>query len=233
MSIGVPASPQERAKLKQLRFEQWLSKQRGELKDGEASKVLDELGRLRTLMQEANADEAVDTIQKSLNYLSERRGKLAYATFQAQGYPIGSGSVESANKRARAESDERARHATRNPAMSIPCWRCAIWSAMIAGQRAGTRSDKPGSRRCTPSDGCGRVHRLSRQMRSSLRNLCRLRRRSRLGCPQQPSGIARQCPQPASRPILLHQRFRAGAGIRLLLRRIRGDAPFFGAVLPN
>jgi hypothetical protein len=95
---GVPASQEERAKLKQLRFEQWLSKQRAELKDGEACKVLDELGRLRTLMQEANADEAVDTIQKSLNYLTERRAMLAYATFVAQGYPIGSGSVESANK---------------------------------------------------------------------------------------------------------------------------------------
>jgi hypothetical protein len=95
---GVPASQEERAKLKQLRFDQWLSKQRAELKDGEASKVLDELEQLRTLMQGANADEAVDTIQKSLNYLTERRAMLAYATFVAQGYPIGSGCVESANK---------------------------------------------------------------------------------------------------------------------------------------
>ncbi len=95
---GVLASQEERAKLKHLRFDQWLSKQRAELKDGEASKVLDELEQLRTLMQEANADEAVDTIQKSLNYLTQRRAMLAYATFQAQGYPIGSGCVESANK---------------------------------------------------------------------------------------------------------------------------------------
>ncbi len=95
---GVPASQEERAKLKQLRFERWLSKQRKELKDGEASKVLDELERLRSLMQQANADGAVDTIGKSLKYLTQRGAMLAYATFQALGYPIGSGSVESANK---------------------------------------------------------------------------------------------------------------------------------------
>ena len=75
-----------------------MSKQRRELKQGDASQVLSEPERLHTLMQQAQVVEATQTIQKSLNYLNERRAMLAYATFQAQGYPIGSGSVESANK---------------------------------------------------------------------------------------------------------------------------------------
>ncbi len=87
---------EERAKFKQARFEQWLSQQRRELKEGEAERVLDELEQLRTRMPEAAS--AVATMTKKLHYLHERRAMLAYATFVAQGYPIGSGSVESANK---------------------------------------------------------------------------------------------------------------------------------------
>jgi hypothetical protein len=40
----------------------------------------------------------LETIQKSLAYLEKRREHMDYARFQALGYPIGSGSVESANK---------------------------------------------------------------------------------------------------------------------------------------
>jgi hypothetical protein len=90
--------PEERTKFKQARFQQWLKEQRRELKAGDAGKVLDELTRLQTLMQASQAESAVETITKKLSYLRERHPMLAYATFQAQGYPIGSGSVESANK---------------------------------------------------------------------------------------------------------------------------------------
>ena len=89
---------EERTKFKQARFQQWLKQQRHELKTGEADKVLAELSRLQTLMQESHVDSAVQMITKKLAYLRERQAMLAYATFQAQGYPIGSGSVESANK---------------------------------------------------------------------------------------------------------------------------------------
>ena len=41
---------------------------------------------------------AATTIQDSLHYLEKRRAHLDYARFQASGYPIGSGGVESANK---------------------------------------------------------------------------------------------------------------------------------------
>ncbi len=60
--------------------------------------MLAELSRLQTLMQERHVESAVETITKKLAYLRERQAMLTYATFQAQGYPIGSGSVESANK---------------------------------------------------------------------------------------------------------------------------------------
>ncbi len=49
-------------------------------------------------MQEMGHAEAVETVDKSLHYLRERRELINYARFRAQGYPIGSGSVESANK---------------------------------------------------------------------------------------------------------------------------------------
>ncbi len=89
---------EERTKFKQARFHHWLKQQRHELKTGEADKVLAELSRLQTLMQESHIESAVETITKKLAYLRERQAMLRYASFQAQGYPIGSGSVESANK---------------------------------------------------------------------------------------------------------------------------------------
>lgn len=89
---------EERSTYQQTRLQQWLREQRRELKAGEAGKVLDEVARLQSMMQESQAASAAATISKKLNYLHERRAMLAYASFQAQGYPIGSGSVESANK---------------------------------------------------------------------------------------------------------------------------------------
>lgn len=44
-------------------------------------------------------DEDAEVIRTQvLGYLTKRRGQLAYATFAAQGYPLGSGMIESANK---------------------------------------------------------------------------------------------------------------------------------------
>ena len=42
--------------------------------------------------------EALATVATSLQYLETRRAQIAYADFAAAGLPIGSGSVESANK---------------------------------------------------------------------------------------------------------------------------------------
>ena len=65
---------------KQARFQQWLKQQRHALKTGEASKVLAELSRLQTLMQESHVESAVETITKKLAYVRERQAMLTYAT---------------------------------------------------------------------------------------------------------------------------------------------------------
>jgi hypothetical protein len=101
--LGLPPhepapSQQDQATRRQERFEAWLKVQAHELKTGEAAVVLAELERLRTLMPERGQVEAVKTVDKSLHYLGQRQQMMRYAHFQAQGYPIGSGSVESANK---------------------------------------------------------------------------------------------------------------------------------------
>jgi hypothetical protein len=61
------APVQDHAKRQQKRFEQWLQEQGHELKTGEAERVLAELERLRTLMQEAGQLGAVETLDKSLH----------------------------------------------------------------------------------------------------------------------------------------------------------------------
>lgn len=90
-------SAQTQAKRQQERFEQWLKQQAHELKTGEADRVLAALEGLRTMMQEAGHLDALEALDKSLHYLRERREMISYAHFRAQGYPIGSGSVESAH----------------------------------------------------------------------------------------------------------------------------------------
>ena len=71
-----------------------------QLKHGEPEEVLRSL---RDLCLELagggeKGGEALRTVKKSLEYLEKRKGQIRYAEFQAQGYPIGSGAVESANK---------------------------------------------------------------------------------------------------------------------------------------
>jgi hypothetical protein len=81
-------------------FQAWLKDTLHELKHGQPEKVLTTL---RDMQAEVSArgpggETAGETIQKSLTYLEKRQEHLDYAHFQALGYPIGSGSVESANK---------------------------------------------------------------------------------------------------------------------------------------
>lgn len=60
------------------------------------------LNEVRHLIKRAEEDalspEAVATMQAQLDYLEKRRAMITYAEFQQHGYPIGDGSVESANK---------------------------------------------------------------------------------------------------------------------------------------
>jgi hypothetical protein len=81
-------------------FQEWFKNTLHELKHGQPEGVLTTL---RDMQAEVSArgpgsEAAVETVQKSLAYLEKRREHIDYAHFQALGYPIGSGSVESANK---------------------------------------------------------------------------------------------------------------------------------------
>ena len=80
------------------RLEAWLDGQTEELKKGDAALVVQEIERLWLLMQADGRAKAAEAIATRLNYLKERQSMISYATFRQQGYPIGSGSVESANK---------------------------------------------------------------------------------------------------------------------------------------
>ena len=79
---------------------EWLGTQLHQLKHGDPQEALGQLRELsRELESAAGADcEALKVVKGSLEYLEKRREQIRYAEFQAMGYPIGSGAVESANK---------------------------------------------------------------------------------------------------------------------------------------
>ena len=81
--------------------EQWLAVQLRELLHGDPDVVLGKLRGLRDDLTPQAGDPTTQatlaTITTSLHYLEARRQQIAYAAFRAAGYPIGSGSVESAH----------------------------------------------------------------------------------------------------------------------------------------
>jgi hypothetical protein len=79
-------------------FTQWFVTQRHTLPYGNPEEVLGVLRQLATPAKRRRAVGASAPIQASLRYLEKRREMLDYAWYHAKGYPIGSGSVESANK---------------------------------------------------------------------------------------------------------------------------------------
>ena len=86
-----------------LRAQTWLAQQRHLLTHGEQQRVLTELREMREEVRTPGGEEADETgpgalITRSLEYLEKRVAQIQYATFAVQGYPRGSGSVESANK---------------------------------------------------------------------------------------------------------------------------------------
>jgi hypothetical protein len=78
----------------------WLDVHLHELKHGDPETVLDELRQqhARLSAPEDGAGSTAEVVAASLAYLEKRREQIRYAEFRAQGYPIGSGIVESANK---------------------------------------------------------------------------------------------------------------------------------------
>lgn len=75
----------------------WLLAQREQLLDGNALAVCRAVSDL-PVSTAPHPAEAYTARRQVERYLRERRSQLAYADFLAAGYPIGSGSVESANK---------------------------------------------------------------------------------------------------------------------------------------
>jgi hypothetical protein len=80
----------------------WLATQREELYSGDPQVVLDTLRALRDALRAQTAADhpppALAVVSDSFDYLDKRQDQIRYACFRAQGYPIGSGAVESANK---------------------------------------------------------------------------------------------------------------------------------------
>jgi len=76
---------------------EWLGVQLHELRHGNPDQVLSALREL-PVEQAAVTTTATEERDGALAYLQKRRAQIAYADFSALGYPIGSGSVESANK---------------------------------------------------------------------------------------------------------------------------------------
>lgn len=79
-------------------FQGWFRAAVQQLKRGRPPQGLKPLRQLERSAQAQNRREALETIQSSRAYLEKRLAMIDYARFQALGYPIGSGSVESAHK---------------------------------------------------------------------------------------------------------------------------------------
>jgi hypothetical protein len=72
-------------------WQNWVEHQLHELKHHGPAKVVEEVGRL------LNEHPDVEDLQTKGHYLQKREQLMQYPRFQQQGWPIGSGSVESAN----------------------------------------------------------------------------------------------------------------------------------------
>jgi hypothetical protein len=82
-----------------VEFKAWLATTLHLLKHGSPAEVLQMLCDMqRELEGGAASPETLDRMQTAIHYLDKRRAQMDYARFQAAGYPIGSGSVESGNK---------------------------------------------------------------------------------------------------------------------------------------
>jgi hypothetical protein len=135
----------------------WLATQCHELKHGEPAVVLD---RLRTLAAALapGAATAAATVRQCVGYLEPRQGQIQYAAFQAAGYPLGSGAVESANKLVvEARLKGAGMHwavAHVNPMVAVRTVACAerwaaAWPRITPPRRARRRSD-PAAPPATP-----------------------------------------------------------------------------------
>ncbi len=79
--------------------EEWLKQECHELRHGDPERVLGDLRALAEgLAADASNAKVLEVVQDNLAYFEKRRAQIRYLEFEAKGYPIGSGAVESANK---------------------------------------------------------------------------------------------------------------------------------------
>ena len=99
-------------------------------------------------------------MQEKLTYLQKREAHMQYPTYQEAGWPIGSGSVESANKVV-VEARLKGAGMRWSRRTSIPCWSCATRSAIAVEPHL---DDNPRTSTCTA---CERRQAESQQRLSS------------------------------------------------------------------
>jgi hypothetical protein len=76
----------------------WLKAECHELRHGDSEQVLRNLRELAEgLAGNESKAETLEVVRDNLAYFEKRREQIRYAEFEAKGYPIGSGAVESAN----------------------------------------------------------------------------------------------------------------------------------------
>jgi hypothetical protein len=135
----------------------WLDTQAHTLKHDDPERMLTAL---RTLDLTAAVDpEAGRRRDEALAYFEKRRAQIAYADFRAQGYPIGSGAIESANKLVvEARLKGSGMHWARASVSPMVCLRALLcsdrwaaeWPATWRAHRAAARHRRP---RRTPDPG--------------------------------------------------------------------------------
>lgn len=76
-------------------FDQWYERMRHQFRHQPPQRTLSDLG---FLSRKAKSDEALAAVDNALRYLNKRADLIDYPHFQEQGFPIGSGSVESSHK---------------------------------------------------------------------------------------------------------------------------------------
>lgn len=157
----------------------WLDQQLTELKHGAPDQVLAALQALPAVTV-AGPDGKYCPRDTAVSYLTKRRAQIAYATFQAAGYPIGSGAVESANKlvvevRLQGSGMPWARHNV-NPLLALRDAACsdrwdAAWATLTRQrhqQQAPARAHRAAARRPAappPAAAPPRPERLPRRAR--------------------------------------------------------------------
>jgi hypothetical protein len=140
--------------------EEWSRTHRAQLLAGEADEVCTAVTEL-PVTRAPNPTEAYQVMRQVHRYLQDRLPQLAYADFLAAGYPIGSGAVESANKRVvEARLKGAGMHWTVGHANAVLALRGALCSqrwdacwAPIVQQRRQTHRRRPADAPAAPVPG--------------------------------------------------------------------------------